>query len=117
MLQCHARGCNTNNFPLELSEVEIQVLETDYNPQFLRNMIPKLDWNALVVTAKKVGITAVPDVLPETMNEDIDENFLRNLHRILLETHVQQGKMTCPNCKHVYSIRDGIPNMLLNDEA
>ncbi|CAG8524208.1 3722_t:CDS:2 [Acaulospora colombiana] len=108
-------GCNTNNFPLELSEVEIQITETDYNPQFLQNMLPKLDWSALVKTARKIGITSIPEVLPEALTEDLDEGFLRNLHRALLETHVQQGKMVCPNCKHVYSIRDGIPNMLLSE--
>ncbi|UZO10428.1 uncharacterized protein OCT59_002011 [Rhizophagus irregularis] len=51
MLQCHVKGCNSNNFPLQLSDVEIEIQETDFNPKFLRNMLSKLEWNALVKTA------------------------------------------------------------------
>jgi multifunctional methyltransferase subunit TRM112 len=54
MLQCHAKGCNSNNFPLQLSNVEIEIQETDFNPMFIRNMLPKLEWNALVKTALQV---------------------------------------------------------------
>ncbi|CAG8702550.1 9042_t:CDS:2 [Ambispora leptoticha] len=115
MLQCHVKGCNTNNFPLELSEIEYELQETEFNPQFLRNFVPKLEWDALVRTAMKLGITTLPDKLPDTPIQEIDEKFLKDLHRVLLETHIQQGRMTCPNCQHVYPIKDGIPNMLLNE--
>ena len=27
--------------------------------------------------------------------------------------HVEEGSMTCPNCKHVYPIMNGIPNMVI----
>ncbi|RHZ61864.1 hypothetical protein Glove_345g47 [Diversispora epigaea] len=111
MLQCHVRGCNVNNYPLQLSEVEIEIQETEFNSQFLRSMIRKLEWSALINSAREIGITTLPEVLPD----DFDEDFLRNIHRVLLETHIQQGKMTCPNCNHVYLVRDGIPNMLLNE--
>ncbi|KAG0001745.1 hypothetical protein BGZ80_006121, partial [Entomortierella chlamydospora] len=49
--------------------------------------------------------------LPPTLPEDaaVNEEFLKILHR----THIKSGKMVCPNCQHIYIIRDGIPNMLL----
>ncbi|KAG9298646.1 hypothetical protein G9A89_012714 [Geosiphon pyriformis] len=115
MLQCHVKGCNTNNFPLNLSEAEVEIQETEFNAQFLRNMLPKLEWSALVRTAVQLGITNLPQVVPNTAGQDLEDLFLRNLHHVLLETHIQQGKMTCPNCSHVYPIKDGIPNMLLNE--
>ncbi|CAG8546686.1 955_t:CDS:10 [Diversispora eburnea] len=102
---------NNSSIIVDRKEVEIEVQETEFNPQFLRNMIRKLEWNALLNSAKEINITTLPEVLPD----DLDEDFLRNLHRVLLETHIQQGKMTCPNCNHVYMVRDGIPNMLLNE--
>ncbi|GES72597.1 Trm112p-domain-containing protein [Rhizophagus clarus] len=111
MLQCHVKGCNSNNFPLQLSDVEIEIQETDFNPMFLRNMLPKLEWNALVKTALQINITTLPNTLPN----DLDEEFLKMLHRVLLETHIKQGQMICPNCKHIYPIKDGIPNMLLSE--
>ncbi|CAG8675036.1 7706_t:CDS:2 [Funneliformis caledonium] len=114
MLQCHAKNCNSNNYPLQLSKVEVVNQETEFNPMFLRNMLPKLEWNALVKTAFQINVT-LPNALPESSTDELDEEFLKTLHRVLLETHIQQGQMTCPNCNHVYHIKDGIPNMLLDE--
>jgi len=30
----------------------------------------------------------------------------------MLQIHIEEGSMTCPNCKHVYPISNGIPNMV-----
>ncbi|RUS26745.1 hypothetical protein BC938DRAFT_484176 [Jimgerdemannia flammicorona] len=111
MLQCHVKNCDANNFPLRLEEVEVEQIETEFNPDFLKNVIGKLEWEALVSTAMQLGITTLPAAVPADAAEN--EDFLQLLHTTLLETHVQQGKMVCPNCKHVYPIKDGIPNMLL----
>lgn len=62
MLQCHVKGCNSNNFPLQLSDVEIEIQETDFNPKFLRNMLSKLEWNALVKTALEVFYLLFPNI-------------------------------------------------------
>jgi multifunctional methyltransferase subunit TRM112 len=55
MLQCHVKDCNTNNFPLRFEDAEVELIEAEYNPTFLINMLPKLDWEALVSTAVQVG--------------------------------------------------------------
>ncbi|CAG8755287.1 37769_t:CDS:2, partial [Gigaspora margarita] len=81
MLQCHVKGCNSNNFPLRLFDVELEIHEIEFNPQFLQSLLPKLDWNAFISTANQIGITSLPQTLPE----EIDEDFLKNLHRILFE--------------------------------
>ncbi|CAG8567845.1 6067_t:CDS:2 [Paraglomus occultum] len=75
-------------------------------------MLPKLKWDGLVKTVAELGLASLPENVPE----QIDESFLKTLHHILLETHIEQGKMTCLNCNHVYSIKDGIPNMLLSED-
>ena len=41
--------------------------------------------------------------------------MLQLLHKYLLEVDIEQGEMVCRNCSHVYPIKDGIPNMLLNE--
>ncbi|CAO3590094.1 unnamed protein product [Absidia cylindrospora] len=111
MLQCHVKDCNTNNFPLRFENAEVELIEAEYNPLFLVNMLPKLDWEALCSTAVQLGINNVPAQIPEDAAEN--EEFLKAVHNLILETHVQQGKMVCNNCQHVYNIKDGIPNMLL----
>jgi len=71
--------------------------------------MPKLEWTALVNTAKELGDTSLPQEQPEMYDDDL----LEDLHHVLLEIHVEEGSMTCPNCHHVYPISNGIPNMLL----
>lgn len=44
------------------------------------------------------------------MNE---EQTLKDLHRLLLETQVIEGKLVCGNCGHQYVIKEGIANFLL----
>lgn len=38
---------------------------------------------------------------------------MRDLHTLLLETEVREGKMVCGNCRHEYRIKEGIANFLL----
>lgn len=75
------------------------------------------------------------------MPEMWDDEMLQKLHHVLLEVsrrgnealqelplgfteaaywtapanaqlHVEEGKMTCRNCGHIYPIQNGIPNMV-----
>lgn len=38
---------------------------------------------------------------------------MRDLHTLLLETEVVEGKLVCGNCGHEYKIKEGIANFLL----
>ena len=49
----------------------------------------------------------------EEEDTDAREKLLRYLHKLLLETHVREGKMICGNCGHEYKIKEGIANFLL----
>ena len=48
-------NCTSNNFPLVFSDVELVVREAPENLDFLRRFLPKLDWPALVSTARSVS--------------------------------------------------------------
>ncbi|KAJ3768673.1 hypothetical protein FB446DRAFT_650078 [Lentinula raphanica] len=114
LLACHVKGCTSNNFPLQLQNVQIELREADFNPDFLKTFLPKLEWKALellqlIITPIQLGDTSLPLEQPEML----DDEFLKNLHHVLLEIHIEEGNMICPNCKHSYPISNGIPNMLL----
>ncbi|KAG8770694.1 hypothetical protein FRC12_004100 [Ceratobasidium sp. 428] len=111
ILACHAKGCTSNNFPLRFKDAQIAIQEAEYNPAFLTKFMPRLDWSALVSTAKELGDDSLPEMQPAPGTED--EDFLQKLHHVLLEIHVEEGAMICPNCNHSYMIMQGIPNMLL----
>jgi len=56
MLQCHVKGCTTDNFPLKIQDAELDAVEAEFNAEFIKRMIPKLDWPALVATAFEVRL-------------------------------------------------------------
>jgi hypothetical protein len=54
LLACHAKGCTTNNFPLKFSNVKLALREADFNPDFLRGFLPRIEWDALVQASREV---------------------------------------------------------------
>ncbi|KAG8744962.1 hypothetical protein FRC12_014692 [Ceratobasidium sp. 428] len=83
ILACHAKGCTSNNFPLRFKDAQITIQEAEYNPAFLTKFMPRLDWSALVSTAKELGDDSLPEMQPAPGTED--EDFLQKLHHVLLE--------------------------------
>eukprot|EP00005_Dracoamoeba_jomungandri_P008444 CAMPEP_0174262636 /NCGR_PEP_ID=MMETSP0439-20130205/14150_1 /TAXON_ID=0 /ORGANISM="Stereomyxa ramosa, Strain Chinc5" /LENGTH=112 /DNA_ID=CAMNT_0015347449 /DNA_START=44 /DNA_END=382 /DNA_ORIENTATION=+ len=110
MLQSNVKGV-TQGFPLGLEVTETEVTEHEFNPEFIQKMIPKLDWHALVTTAKVLEIT-----LPEEIPDEQDEEFLRNLKVALLDVEVKEGTLICPESGRRFPIINGIPNMLLTED-
>lgn len=45
-----------------------------------------------------------------------DENVLKALHHVLLEVEVMEGDLECPETGRKFPIKNGIPNMLINEE-
>jgi multifunctional methyltransferase subunit TRM112 len=111
MLQCHVKDCIKDNYPLKIKDAQLDVVEADFNPEFIRKIISRLDWNALIVTAKELGITG----LPETIDDQLSEEMCKVIHHVILEHKINDGKMICNGCGHIYEIHQGIPNMLLQN--
>ncbi|KAJ5443857.1 Multifunctional methyltransferase subunit trm112 [Penicillium daleae] len=111
---CAVKECKTSaaSFPLHFHDAELEQQELDFQPEFIRNVLPRVDWDSLRVTANELGFPALPETKPEgdALNE---EQTLKDLHRLLLETHVIEGKLVCGNCGHQYVIKEGIANFLL----
>lgn len=45
--------------------------------------------------------------------EEIPSQTAKDLHRVLLETCVKEGKLVCGNCGHEYAVKEGVANFLL----
>jgi len=56
LLACHVKGCTSNNFPLEFKDAKLERREAEYNPEFIRGFLPKIEWKALVNTARQVRL-------------------------------------------------------------
>uniref|UniRef100_A0A4W5NHL1 tRNA methyltransferase activator subunit 11-2 n=1 Tax=Hucho hucho TaxID=62062 RepID=A0A4W5NHL1_9TELE len=94
---------------------EVRVSEVEFNPNFVSRMIPTLDWSALVQAADGLGLL---QGLPAELVTDYEKNedFLRKVHRVLLEVEVLEGCLQCPESGREFPISRGVPNMLLNED-
>lgn len=129
---CAVKDCKTSpaSYPLHFHDAELELQELEFQPEFIRNVIPRIDWDGLRVTASEVlfllrptkkfvltrsvqlGFPSLPETKPEGEALNSDQT-LKDLHRLLLETQVMEGKLICGNCGHEYVIKEGIANFLL----
>jgi len=103
-----------NGFPLKIVPKETREVEVDFNAEFLTHMLPKMEWGAFVNAAKEIGVEGLPSEIPDDAASD--EEFLRTFHHALLEVHVEEGTLVCPESGRKFPINKGIPNMLLNED-
>ncbi|KAH8731501.1 hypothetical protein GQ44DRAFT_671441 [Phaeosphaeriaceae sp. PMI808] len=137
-LTCAIKTCKTNpaSFPLHPRDAELQIQEADLNLPFLKNILPRLMWEEIRVIARELGLPELPET-PPTPEDLVDKatNFTLDapekesgdegeegeeasqtaldLHRVLLETCIQEGKLVCGSCGHEYVVKEGVANFLL----
>lgn len=146
-LTCAVKTCKSSplSFPLHFKDAVLERTEIDFNELFMRNILPRVNWDALMGTATELGVQAlVPsretvESLTESENggemneedkngmdvtgedekkkkehkEQMEEEVLKKLHTLLLETAVVEGKLVCGNCGFEYPIKEGVGNFLL----
>lgn len=58
-LTCAVKACksSSNSFPLHPKDAELAQEDIEVNPQFLVNVLPRLDWAALKTTSTEVSFT------------------------------------------------------------
>lgn len=54
MLMCNVKGCVSNNYPLIIEATQVENVESPFVEQFVINVLPKIDWPALVKGAANV---------------------------------------------------------------
>jgi multifunctional methyltransferase subunit TRM112 len=134
-LTCAIKTCKTqpSSFPLHPRDAELEILETDLNLAFLKNILPRLMWPELRTIAQELGLPMLPEKVPEVGDlveggivggkeggqgkgeeeEETPTQTAKDLHRVLLETCVKEGKLVCGSCGHEYLVKEGVANFLL----
>ncbi|KAL6709691.1 hypothetical protein ACN47E_001119 [Coniothyrium glycines] len=126
-LTCAIKTCKTNpaSFPLHPRDAELEIVEADINLAFLKNILPRIMWEEIRTICRELGLPALPAQAPTPADlveekpaepENADETpsqTARDLHRVLLETCIQEGKLVCGSCGHEYAVKEGVANFLL----
>ena len=112
ILKCNVNKCSKLDLPLDLIVEKSEIIEAEQQDELLRTVVRRLNWAHL---AKTVG--ALGESLPDQLTEDMltDKTILAKLHNILFQVHVTEGKLVCGECKRLFPIKNGIPNLLLDD--
>jgi len=113
MLKCNIRGVE-NGYPLIIESALIENVESAFNADLVKNMLTKINWDALRSATVSIGLPLLADELTEDMKSD--ESFLKTIHHILFEVHILEGHLVCPATGRKFPIKDGIPNMLLHED-
>lgn len=114
MLSSNIKGV-TNGFPLQIEAEKVIERQVDFNADFLKNMFAKVEWKPLVEASKTMGYAELPDEAPEQTALDSGD-FLRKFHHALLELHLEEGALVCPETGRRFPVNKGIPNMLLHED-
>eukprot|EP00541_Cyclophora_tenuis_P018341 CAMPEP_0116576088 /NCGR_PEP_ID=MMETSP0397-20121206/20319_1 /TAXON_ID=216820 /ORGANISM="Cyclophora tenuis, Strain ECT3854" /LENGTH=133 /DNA_ID=CAMNT_0004105053 /DNA_START=299 /DNA_END=700 /DNA_ORIENTATION=- len=123
-LQSNVRGTD-KGYPLLIEPEEVVVEESPLDKELLTNLLPKLNYNVLLAALQQLrshcqDIPDLPAELPaQQINDDNDNNnepLLTNLHRVLMDIHVIQGALVCPDTGRRFPIKEGIPNMILHED-
>jgi len=140
-LTCAVKACKSSkdSYPLHPRDAELVQDDIELNPDMILNVLPRLDWTALCTTASEVsrreqgdhetrpvllkqvsdtfmlqlGFPQLPEQPPTAVELRADEKTLKDLHHLLLETQMSEGKLVCGNCGHEYAVKEGIANFLL----
>ncbi len=54
MLQCHIKGVK-NGYPFKIEAEKVEERPADYDPDFLRHIFPRIQWDALREAASSMG--------------------------------------------------------------
>ncbi|KAJ4336218.1 hypothetical protein N0V95_008669 [Ascochyta clinopodiicola] len=135
-LTCAVKTCKTqaSSFPLHPRDAELEIQESDINLPFLKNILPRLMWEELRTICKELSLPDLPatpptpadlvdsstssgtTIAPAAPGAQVDEEPSQtalDLHRVLLETCIQEGKLVCGCCGHEYAVKEGVANFLL----
>ncbi|KAH6663665.1 hypothetical protein B0J14DRAFT_630745 [Halenospora varia] len=114
-LTCAVKACKSSSasFPLHPKDCELVSDTIKPDPRLIHNILPRVDWSALSTTALELGFPALPEQPPTKEQLEEDEKMMGELHTLLLETQISEGKLVCGNCGHEYAVKEGIANFLL----
>lgn len=113
MLSSNIKGVS-NGFPLRIEVEKVVEKTVEFNPDFLKNMFAKVQWKALVDASRTMGYAELPEEVDNSALES--EEFLQKFHHALLELHLEEGALVCPETGRKFPVNKGIPNMLLHED-
>ncbi|KAL1344619.1 hypothetical protein HN51_018491 [Arachis hypogaea] len=113
MLSSNIKGVE-KGFPLRIEAEKVVEKPVEMNADFLRKMFEKVEWKAFLEASRSMGYAQLPEEVDSGMLES--DEFLSRFHHALLELHLEEGALVCPETGRRFPVNKGIPNMLLHED-
>ena len=107
-------------YPLRIDHgAELLVEESPVDRNLVIKMLPKLDYDALVLTTNLLreqdpSIPELPTRLPHIST--LQDETVAMYHKVLFDVHLLNGHLVCPDTGRKFPVKDGIPNMILHED-
>ena len=117
ILMCNIKKCSgtDKNYPLIIKPTDIQNKEVEFDLERIQKLYDKQDKRALTQYCKDLNIFKYDFTTVDDATKKQDE-FWQYVHHIINETIINEGILICPNCSREYPIKNGIINMVLQDD-
>ncbi|KAL7698164.1 Trm112p-like protein [Lotmaria passim] len=111
-----------NSYPLLITAAEVEEIPVEYDAEFTRRMLARVDYPSLRTTFHKLreahaSVRGHSEELPEVLEgADLSDesDFLKTAHYALNVIAVKNGTLQCPECKTTYAVNEFIPNFVLD---
>jgi multifunctional methyltransferase subunit TRM112 len=124
-LQSNVKGTE-KGYPLQIEATKVEYDESPCDVEFIRTLVTKIDYESLRSAMTQLSPICVTDLasdltlpeLPESLPPptDYEESLLQSLHTVLMDIHVVEGHLVCPDTGRRFNISMGIPNMILHED-
>ena len=117
ILMCNTKKCSgtDKNYPLIIKPLNIKENKVEFDEEQTKIWFDRQDKRGLNEFCKDLNIVKYDLTnIDEKFKED--NQFLTYIHHILNEISIEEGSLLCPNCGREYLIKNGIINMVLNDD-
>jgi multifunctional methyltransferase subunit TRM112 len=111
--------CRTQKgYPLKIEATQVVIEKSPVDRELVVRLLPKLQYATLLEAARQLSGKCdelLPE-LPAELGKELDDATISALHTILLDVHVLEGNLTCPDTGRKFPIKEGIPNMILHED-
>jgi multifunctional methyltransferase subunit TRM112 len=120
-LKSNIKGAE-EGYPLSIEATTIEEETTEVSADFIINLLPKLEWSAILKAAGEISslceppLPELPSVCPASEELLADSALCDSIHRVLMDIHITEGNLICPSTGRKYGVVDGIPNMVLHED-
>jgi multifunctional methyltransferase subunit TRM112 len=108
-LRCNLKD-SQSELPFQLEVLDMEIIESECDYDFIRHILPSLDWVGINIAAKSIKLEGMPETFDSTLLDD--EDFLQAVHYLLLDVHVISGFLICQETGIKFPIENKVPILM-----